>query len=109
MHAKSQVILWDWRTGKQVGQLVGHQSPVVSVEMSLDGSRLVSGDKDGILIVWDTVKENAYHVSCRPYGVAAPQMQMALRRSATDARAASGLEVGLPCGTLLLRAVSARL
>lgn len=95
MRAASQVILWDWRTGKQVGQLVGHQSPVVSVEMSLDGSRLVSGDKDGILIVWDTVKETAYHVSCGPCGVAAPQMHMALRRAGTHARAASGLRVGL--------------
>lgn len=58
-----QVILWDWHTGKQMGQLVGHQSPVVSVEMSLDGSRMVSGDKDGIVIIWDTVKQDASHVS----------------------------------------------
>eukprot|EP00798_Chlamydomonas_sp_ICE-L_P019005 gene19005-25590_t len=42
-----KVILWDWRSMAQLAILSGHQSAVVSVEMSLNGMDMVSGDRDG--------------------------------------------------------------
>ncbi len=40
-----QVILWNWRTQTQISTLNGHQAPVASVDMALDGSVMASGDK----------------------------------------------------------------
>lgn len=34
--------------------LVGHKESITSLSLSLDGSLLVSGSKDGAVIVWDT-------------------------------------------------------
>jgi len=47
--------LLDAKTGQPIGQpLVGHTNNINSVAFSQDGSRIVSGDQDGTLLVWDS-------------------------------------------------------
>ena len=58
-----QVIVWDWRTSTKLALLSGHHSPVVCQDMSLDGSKIVSGDKDGIVIIWNAETQRPVQVS----------------------------------------------
>lgn len=44
-HATTQVMLWDWRQQTQIAALMGHQAPVLSVDMSVNGEVMASGDK----------------------------------------------------------------
>jgi eukaryotic-like serine/threonine-protein kinase len=46
---------WDSTTGAVMWTLPGHSSSVGCVNYSPDGSRLVSGSKDGIIKIWDAV------------------------------------------------------
>lgn len=51
-----QVLLWNWNNpDRPDGSLVGHSHPVVCVEMSLDKTSMVSGDKNGTVVIWDAV------------------------------------------------------
>jgi WD40 repeat protein len=54
-------VLWAYGSGGQGGNhvLAGHGSPVVSAAWSADGKTIVTGDADGVIIVWDaqTFKE----------------------------------------------------
>ena len=52
-------MLWNWRTCSLAVTLSGHQAPVVSVDMSLNGLYMVSGDKNGWVIIWDAIKQDA--------------------------------------------------
>lgn len=45
--------LWSVRTGKELGQLPGHQGPVISLAFAADGQRLLSGSQDSTGLVWD--------------------------------------------------------
>jgi WD40 repeat protein len=48
------IILLDVATGKRVHPFSGHETPVISLAFSPDGSGLASGDDgDGMLILWD--------------------------------------------------------
>lgn len=47
--------MWDWRRQGKLAVLTGHQSPVASVDMSVDGTQMASGDRDGFIFIWDTV------------------------------------------------------
>ncbi len=47
--------MWDWRRQAKLAVLTGHQSPVASVDMSVDGTQMASGDRDGFIFIWDTV------------------------------------------------------
>jgi WD40 repeat protein len=41
--------------GRQVHTLEGHSERVVSVAFSRDGTRVVSGSRDPLVKIWDTV------------------------------------------------------
>jgi RNA polymerase sigma factor (sigma-70 family) len=45
--------LWDTVTGKELGQLQGHQGNVVSLAFAPDGKRLISGSLDTTALLWD--------------------------------------------------------
>jgi WD40 repeat protein len=50
------IILWDVEAKEQVGQLTGHEDPVLSVCFSPDGKLLASGSYDNTIILWDVAK-----------------------------------------------------
>lgn len=61
---------WDANTGKQVRQLLGHQDGVSSIEMTGDGTKLVSGGLDSTLRVWDLLSGQevaSYHFPSQIY------------------------------------------
>jgi WD40 repeat protein len=53
-HGEHGVIaLWNWRSGRRLASLEGHGGGVSALGFSPDGSRLASGDTQGVLKVWD--------------------------------------------------------
>jgi RNA polymerase sigma factor (sigma-70 family) len=45
--------LWDVVTGKELSRLEGHDSDVTALAFSPDGTRLVSGQRNSTVLVWD--------------------------------------------------------
>jgi RNA polymerase sigma factor (sigma-70 family) len=48
-----KIHLWDLATGKEVAHFEGHQADVTSLAFAPDGTHLVSGQRDGTVLVWD--------------------------------------------------------
>ena len=48
-----KVRVFDARTGTQVKEFEGHSEPILSVAVSSDGSRIISGSDDGTALVFD--------------------------------------------------------
>jgi WD40 repeat protein len=48
-----KIHLWDLATGKEVTHFEGHQADVTALAFSPDGKQLVSGQRDGTVLVWD--------------------------------------------------------
>jgi general transcriptional corepressor TUP1 len=49
--------IWDIVTGEAKGELKGHASTIVKVEISGDGNNLLSASQDGIVIYWDLERQ----------------------------------------------------
>lgn len=47
-------MLYDGRTGRAVGEFVGHTREVLALVFSPDSRRLFSADLTGVIRVWDT-------------------------------------------------------
>ncbi|MDF1665694.1 MAG: protein kinase [Planctomycetota bacterium] len=47
------ILLWDLRSGRQIGRLDGHTQTVLSLAFSKDGAYLASGDSKGECKLWD--------------------------------------------------------
>ena len=47
------VHFWETRTGRELGVLPGHKSPVMSVAYSSDGARLAGWGTDGTIKIWE--------------------------------------------------------
>ena len=47
------VNLWDLNTKKRIKILTGHNDGVKSIDFSDDGKTLISGSRDGTVLVWD--------------------------------------------------------
>jgi WD40 repeat protein len=56
-------VLWAWSAGSGAGNevLAGHKATVTAAAWSADGKTIVTGDADGVVIIWDgqTFKEKA--------------------------------------------------
>jgi hypothetical protein len=50
--------LWDAETGKEILTLTGHSQEVTIVAFSPDGRSILTGSRDGTLIVWLTDEWN---------------------------------------------------
>ena len=48
-----RVVLWNWRLGRRLATLEGHQGVVNTLAFSVDGSRLASGGSQGDVKLWD--------------------------------------------------------
>jgi WD40 repeat protein len=51
-----EICIWDVRTGKRVGELLGHQDKVHSLAFIDDGKTIVSAGLDGSIRFWDVKK-----------------------------------------------------
>lgn len=48
-----KVVLWSVRTGRRLGQLLGHRGLITSMSFMPGGKRLLTGSMDGTAIMWD--------------------------------------------------------
>lgn len=51
--ADCSILLWDPVSGMVQGRLLAHKNHVRAMAFSSDGSRLASGDEDGLIVIWD--------------------------------------------------------
>ena len=50
---KGEALIWDAVTGQKVFSLEGHTSPIRGLAFSPNGERLITGDHDGIVKLWN--------------------------------------------------------
>lgn len=50
-----QIKLWAWADGTQGHTLTGHQDKVQCVTISPDGSTMASGDRQGVILLWNVL------------------------------------------------------
>ena len=65
-----RVFIWDVKSGRKLHTLEGHRDAISSVTFTFDGNRLISGTKDGEVIVWnlDISSETLQALGCRLAG-----------------------------------------
>jgi WD40 repeat protein/serine/threonine protein kinase len=59
---ESNIRLWDVATGKQIGQLEGHDSWVSSIVFWPDGKKMASGSGDQTIRIWNVVDQKCLDV-----------------------------------------------
>lgn len=75
------VRVWDWRKGKELHRLEGHEGWVFHVAVAADGKAIASASRDGTVRVWDPAtgketarlrghKEDVHYVAFTPDGKA---------------------------------------
>jgi WD40 repeat protein len=47
--------IWDIKSGKIIGKLDAHENTTTAFEFNLDGTKIISTDKDNKLIIWDLI------------------------------------------------------
>lgn len=60
--AGDSVALWDAATGKEAGNLSGHQAAILSLAFSADAKSLAGGARDGQIVIWDLKQMEAAQV-----------------------------------------------
>jgi hypothetical protein len=54
----NSVKLWSLPDGKLLATLTGHKSSILKLAISPDGKMMASGDRDGVVILWDIEKRS---------------------------------------------------
>jgi WD40 repeat protein len=49
-----ELTIWELATGEESARLLGHSSRIRCCAYTSDGSKIISGDDDGTVLVWDT-------------------------------------------------------
>lgn len=52
-HADGSVLTWDMRSNKRIARFKGHASAAMAIDVSADGTKLITGGYDGHVRVWD--------------------------------------------------------
>ena len=52
----THIELWDVKTGRKMGRLIGHTEFITSLVFSHDGKILSSTSEDGTILIWDWEK-----------------------------------------------------
>ena len=52
--SKTEIHLWEWKSGRLNGSLVGHTDTVIGLAFLSVNRQLLSGSTDGKIILWDT-------------------------------------------------------
>jgi WD40 repeat protein len=81
----TQIVVVDPASGKQLTQLQGHPTPVLSVAASADGTLLASGCESGVVIIWDMKERKAI----RKFAAGAAVVGVAFRPGSDDVVAIS--------------------
>jgi WD40 repeat protein len=58
------VRIWDLEKGEQENSFEGHGSRTVGLAVSMDGRRIVSGAKNGKIIIWDADTKEIIRLIC---------------------------------------------
>lgn len=53
----SKIILWEASSGNMKSTIIGHSAMVTSINFSPDGRIIASGDKDGVVRLWNAVPD----------------------------------------------------
>ncbi len=69
-----KIIVWERSTGKAIKTIKAHRQPVFDLDLSNDGTKLVSTSWDGVIAIWDTESweryKYKYHESVSAYQTA---------------------------------------
>jgi WD40 repeat protein len=57
--SSEHVVLIDTRTGKQIAKHQQHSATVTAIAISDDGTRVLSGDRSGVVMLWDPPRDPA--------------------------------------------------
>lgn len=61
-NGENRIALIEWKTGRVVRTLDGHEAPIWALEASPDGKLLASGSRDNTARVWDVASGRCVHV-----------------------------------------------
>ena len=67
-----KIYIWDVKTGRLQDTFIGHTGSVVSLTYSADGTRLMSGSKDGTVLLWKMQSSPTTRLKITPLSVESP-------------------------------------
>ena len=67
-----KIYIWDVKTGRLQDTFIGHTGSVVSLTYSADGTRLMSGSKDGTVLLWKMQSSPTTRLKITPLSLESP-------------------------------------
>ncbi len=94
---KIPIIIWDLERGVPQRILAGHTEEITSLAYSADGTTLVSGSKDGTVLLWEMRPSPIPRLNITPFSVESPPTgkQFTFNINITDAENITGYEFTL--------------
>ena len=91
------IYVWDIESEKRVKTLTGHSDSITSLAYSADGATLVSGSKDGTVLLWEMRPSPIPRLNITPFSVESPPTgkQLTFNINTTDAENITGYEFTL--------------
>ncbi len=83
--------IWDVKTGEKIQTIEEYFSPFISVIFSKDGSKLITGDENGLITVWDIATgeitaqmQKNYHLSIHSFSLFPHENWIAVNSTESD-------------------------